>query len=102
MARLLEFQVALPAGTKVAKEAAERLLTSLTYVSRPIGFEVVGVKDAIHTQFACAEDDRTQFTQQLSAHFPESSVTEREGFLAGRWDARSRPSLSTSGYRASA
>lgn len=89
---LLEFQVALPAGTKVAKEAAERLLTSLVYVSRPIGFEVVGVENAIHTQFACAEDDRALLTQQIAAHFPESSVTEREGFLAGCWDHR-KPSV---------
>jgi hypothetical protein len=88
----VEFQVALPAGTKVVKEAAERLLTSLTYASRPIGFEVVGVKDAIFTQFACAEDDRTQLAQQLSAHFPESAVTEREDFLAEHWDHR-RPSV---------
>jgi len=85
---LVEFQVALPAGTKVVKEAAERLLTSLTYASRPIGFEVVGVKDAIFTQFACGEDDRTQLAQQLAAHFPESAITERERFLAGHWDRR--------------
>ncbi len=88
----VEFQVALPAGTKVIKEAAERLLTSLTYASRPIAFEVVGVKDAIFTQFACAEDDRPQFTQQLAAHFPESSVAEREGFLANHWEHR-KPSV---------
>ncbi len=89
---ILEFQVALPAGTKVAKEAAERLLTSLTYASRPIGFEVVGVKDVIHTQFACAENDRALLTQQIAAHFPESVVTEREEFLAGQWD-REKPSV---------
>jgi hypothetical protein len=88
----VEFQVALPAGTKVVKEAAERLLTSLTYASRPIGFEVVGIKDAIFTQFACGEDDRTQLAQQLSAHFPESAITERERFLAERWDHR-KPSV---------
>jgi predicted DNA-binding transcriptional regulator AlpA len=88
----VEFQVALPAGTKVAKEAAERLLTSLTYASRPIGFEVVGVQNAIVTQFACADNDRGQLTQQLAAHFPESSVAEREGFLAAHWDRR-KPSV---------
>lgn len=88
----VEFQIALPAGTKVAKEAAERLLTSLTYVSRPVAFEVVGVQNAIVTQFACADHDRGQLTQQLAAHFPESSVTEREGFLAGHWDRR-KPSV---------
>ena len=85
---ILELRVALPAGTKVAKEAAERLLTSLAYVARPIGFEIVGVKDAIHTQFACGASDRAQLTQQLAAHFPESSVTDHEGFLAGSWDCR--------------
>ncbi|MHB1957463.1 MAG: type IV secretory system conjugative DNA transfer family protein [Acidobacteriaceae bacterium] len=89
---LVEFHVALPAGTKVVKEAAERLLTSLTYASRPIGFEVVGVKDAIFTQFACADNDRTQLAQQLSAHFPESAITERERFLEGLWDPK-KPSI---------
>jgi hypothetical protein len=89
---LVEFQVALPAGTKVAKEAAERLLASLTYASRPIGFEVVGVPNVIVTQFACADNDRGQLAQQLAAHFPESSVAEREGFLAEHWDRR-KPSV---------
>jgi predicted DNA-binding transcriptional regulator AlpA len=89
---ILEFQVALPSGTKVAKEAAERLLTSITYVVRPIVFEVVGVKDAIYTQFACAQDDRAQLTQQLVAHFPESSLTQRERLLVGCWDHR-KPSV---------
>jgi predicted DNA-binding transcriptional regulator AlpA len=88
----VEFQVALPAGTKVAKEAAERLLTSLTYASRPVAFEVMGVPNVIVTQFACADDDRGQLTQQLAAHFPESSVAEREGFLAEHWDRR-KPSV---------
>lgn len=85
---LVEFQVALPAGTKVAKEAAERFLTSLTYASRPIGFEVVGVKDAIYTQFACGSNDRAQLAQQLSAHFPESVITKRDRFLEGLWERR--------------
>ena len=89
---LVEFHVALPAGTKVAKEAAERLLTSLTYASRPIGFEVVGVKDTIFTQFACADNDRSQLAQQLSAHFPESAITLRERFLEGLWDPK-KPSV---------
>lgn len=88
----VEFQIALPAGTKVAKEAAERLLMSFTHASRPIGFEVVGVKDAIITQFACADNDRAQLVEQLSAHFPESSIVERTGFLAERWDYR-KPSV---------
>lgn len=89
---LVEFHVALPAGTKVAKESAERLVASLTYASRPIGFEVIGVPDAIITQFACSADDRTQLSQQVAAHFPDSAVTEREGYLDGQW-ARKKPSV---------
>jgi predicted DNA-binding transcriptional regulator AlpA len=89
---LAEFHVALPGGTKVAKEAAERLLTSLTYSRQPIGFEIVGVKDAIVTQFACSEHDRPQLAQQLLAHFPESAIAEHTRFLEGLW-VQDRPSV---------
>ena len=83
-----EFQVTLPAGTKVAKELAERLIASLTFASRPIAFEVVGVKDAIVTQFACEDHDRTPLAEQLLAHFPDATVTERIGTLRNAWDER--------------
>ncbi len=87
-----EFQVALPAGTKVAKESAERFLASLAFASRPVAFEAVGVKDAIVIQFACTARDRTPLAEQLAAHFPEAVITERTGFLEGLWDAR-KPSV---------
>jgi predicted DNA-binding transcriptional regulator AlpA len=89
---LAEFHVALPGGTKVAKEAAERLLTSLTYSRQPIGFEIVGVKDTIVTQFACSEHDRPQLAQQLLAHFPESAIAEHARFLEGLW-VQDKPSV---------
>jgi hypothetical protein len=87
-----EFQVAIPAGTKVAKESAERLLTSLAFASCPIAFEIVGTKDAITVQFACARHDRTPLREQLAAHFPEATVIERTGFLQGLWSA-GKPSV---------
>lgn len=87
-----EYQVALPAGTKVAKESAERFLASLAFASYPVGFEVVGAKDAITVQFACAPHDRTPLAEQLAAHFPEATTTDRTGFLRGFWDAR-KPSV---------
>ncbi|HEX4007110.1 MAG TPA: type IV secretion system DNA-binding domain-containing protein [Acidobacteriaceae bacterium] len=89
---LVEFHVALPAGTKVAKESVERLVASLTYASRPIAFEVVGAPEAIITQFACAEGDRSQLAQQIAAHFPEAAIRECEGYLEGIW-ARKKPSV---------
>lgn len=81
-----EFQVVLPAGTKIAKELTERLVTSLALVSSPISFEVVGVKDAILTQFACAAQDRTPLAEQLAAHFPEATITEHEDTLRKLWN----------------
>lgn len=81
-----EFQVTLPAGTKVAKESAERFLTSIALASSPIAFEIVGARDGITVQFASAPHDRTPLREQLAAHFPEATVTECAGFLRGLWD----------------
>ncbi len=83
---LVEFHVALPSGTKISKDAAERVLVNLTYASSPIAFEVVGTEGAIVTQFACLEPDRAQLAQQLLAHFPEATITEHDQFLEGLWD----------------
>lgn len=83
---LIELQVALPPVVKTAKEAAERFLLSLKYCSRPVSFEIVGVEDSIVIGFSCREPDQAQVRQQLQAHFPESVITERPGFLEGIWD----------------
>jgi Type IV secretion-system coupling protein DNA-binding domain len=87
-----ELQLGLPAGTKVLKEGVERLFASLALISSPIAFEVIGVKDAITVQFACASRDRTSLTQQLAAHFPEAVIEFRTGYVPGVWDLR-KPSV---------
>jgi predicted DNA-binding transcriptional regulator AlpA len=81
--RLVELHVSLPSGTKIVKDAAERVLVNLTYTSFPIAFEVVSSAGSIVTQFACLEPDRTHLEQQLIAHFPEATITEHDGFLEG-------------------
>jgi hypothetical protein len=83
---LVEFHVTLPSGTKIVKDAAERVLVNLTYASAPVAFEVVGTEGAIVTQFACLEPDRAQLAQQLLAHFPEATITEHDQFLEELWD----------------
>jgi predicted DNA-binding transcriptional regulator AlpA len=83
---LVEFHVTLPSGTKIVKDAAERMLVNLSYAASPIAFEAVGTKGGIVTQFACLEPDRAQLEQQLLAHFPEATITEHERFLEGLWD----------------
>jgi predicted DNA-binding transcriptional regulator AlpA len=84
---LVEFHVVLPSGTKIVKDAAERVLVNLKYASSPIAFEVVGTESSIVTQFGCLEPDRAQLAQQLRAHFPEATITEHEEYLEGLWDA---------------
>jgi len=83
---LVELQVALPPVVKTAKEAAERFLLSLKYCSRPVSFEIIGTEDSIVIELACREQDHAQVRQQLQAHFPESVITERPGFLDEQWD----------------
>ncbi len=83
---LIELQVALPPAVKTTKEAAERFLLSLKYCSRPVSFEIIGTEDSIVTGLACREQDQAQVRQQLQAHFPESVITERPGFLDEQWD----------------
>jgi hypothetical protein len=81
-----EVQLALPPGTEIAKKSAERLFTSLTLISHPVSFEVIGIKDAITLQFACAPSDRATLTQQLAAHFPEAVLCIRTGYVHGLWN----------------
>jgi hypothetical protein len=82
---LTEIHVALPPGTKVTKEAAERLLLSLGITTAPIAFELVGLPEAIVVGFACREPDAGSLRRQLVAHFPEAVLEEAPSFLASRW-----------------
>jgi hypothetical protein len=82
----LELQVASPPAAKTAKESAERFLLSLTYSSHPVGFEIVGTRDAIVTQLICHPDDEPQARQQLQAHFAEAVIVKRPGYLDRFWD----------------
>jgi len=85
-ADLVEIQIALPPDIKVSKDAAEQFVMSLGQVSRPVGFEIVGTKDAVIMQIACGEPDRRQVREQLHAYFPDALLAERNGYVRGLWD----------------
>src|ERR1035438_8226783 len=78
--------MALPSEVKVSKDAAEQFVLSLGQVSRPVGFEIVGTKDAIIMQIACGEPDRRQVREQLHAYFPDALLAERNGYVCDLWD----------------
>jgi hypothetical protein len=80
-----EFQLCLPPTFQSSREAVEQFLLSLAYCTDPIAFEIVGLPDSIIVQFACSDDDVGQMKTQLSAHFPEASVSEQSGFLKASW-----------------
>lgn len=74
---LIEISVSLPPNQKVNPEMAEQFLLSLSYCSFPLGFELVGTADAIYVQLVCRQDDLLQVRQQLKAHFPAATLSEK-------------------------
>jgi hypothetical protein len=81
----VEVQLALPQAQKISPAAAEQFLLSLTYCAAPVGFELVGVRDAVTVQFVSASEDRSRVVRQARAYFPEASVGEHRGFLEALW-----------------
>ena len=79
---LVELQVALPPALKTSKDATAQFLLGLTYSTCPLSFEIIGLPESVTVQLACRSEDRSELQQQLQAHFPESVLTERGGFLA--------------------
>ncbi len=78
---LVEFQVALPPESKVAKDAVEQVLLGIGHVSRPIAFEIIGTHDSIVVQFTCAQSDAPRVRGQIKAYFHEAVLTEHNSFL---------------------
>jgi hypothetical protein len=76
-----EFQIVLSRDQKVTKSLAEQLLSSLSYCSHPISFEVVGTKNEISVQMAATDRDRKHLEQQLRAHLHGALIRETSGYL---------------------
>ncbi len=83
---LLELQVSLPPEVKVTREAAEQLLLSLSSITSPLSFELVGLPERTLVQFACHPENGPILRQQLVAYFPEGALTEEANFLVGCWE----------------
>jgi excisionase family DNA binding protein len=83
---IIEVEAVLPPETKITKEAAGQFIMGIGHVSRPIGFEIVGTSESIVVQLACAPGDRHQVREQLQAYFPETLLSERDGYLDALWD----------------
>lgn len=84
-APLAELRMALPASLKLSPEAAEQFLLSTVPCAHALGFEVIGLPDAVLVQLACRKPDEGLVLNQLEAHFPEVAIHPAEGFLESAW-----------------
>jgi hypothetical protein len=87
--RLVEVEVSLPSALKISREAAEQFLSSTTYCSSPLSFEIIGLPGLITVQLVCHEEDRGQVRQQLKAHFPETVLTDHTELFQRHWNQTS-------------
>ena len=89
----VELQLVLPKDLKASKTAAENLLLSLSYLSHPASFEVIGSRKQIVIQFACTRRDLLQVKQQLNSHLPNCLLQESSGCLTDTWINGAQESL---------
>lgn len=83
----LELQLILPRELKVSKPVGQQFVSSLSYCSHPVSFEVIGNSDEIVIQIAATVKDRTQVEQQLNAYFPSALIREVDDLLLDRWES---------------
>ena len=80
-----EIQICLPSTFQVSKEVCEQFLLSLAYCAHPLAFEIIGLSNSIIVQIVVSESDLSQVQSQLSAHFPEASISVRSDFFKTSW-----------------
>jgi hypothetical protein len=78
----VELEITLPPTQTVNREITEQLILSLGFCSRAVSFEVVGMADAIHIQFAVHPRDADQVEQQIASHFPGVRIKRHERLFA--------------------
>ncbi len=83
---IVELQVSLPSSLRLTRELAEQFLLSLSALSMPPSYELIGTSKAILLQFTCATDDADYLRQQLEAHFPGVVVTTGSNNLRRTWE----------------
>lgn len=84
---LVELQASLPPKLNASPEAFAHFLGSLAYLREPVGFELLGLPEAIITQFVTHPADAASVQRQLQAHFPDAVFMRKEKVLATAWDA---------------
>ncbi|MEN9576484.1 MAG: hypothetical protein RL514_4339 [Verrucomicrobiota bacterium] len=84
---LVELQASLPPKLNASPEAFGHFLGSLAYLREPVGFELLGLPEAVITQFVTHPADAATVQRQLQAHFPDAVFMPKEKALVTAWDA---------------
>ncbi|MEQ1763852.1 MAG: type IV secretion system DNA-binding domain-containing protein [Pyrinomonadaceae bacterium] len=83
----IELQLILPKDQKVAKPFVDKLVTSATFCTNPISFEVIGTPKEVVVQMAATPRDLPQLRSQLAAYFPDARFRENgDSFLEFAWN----------------
>lgn len=82
-----ELRIVLPKEQKIGKPFVDQLVTSATYCTHPISFEIIGTPEEIVVQMAATLKDLPQLRQQLSSYFPDARFREnKDGYLEYYWE----------------
>jgi len=76
------FSISLPKEHHVGLEETEQLLLMLSYLKKPVSFEIVGSEHSIALQFTCRENESSHLVSQIKAYFPESIILEKGDALS--------------------
>lgn len=83
-----ELHLQLPRELDAPPAVSEQLLLSLGHFRDPVSYEIYGDREAISVQLACSGAFAPHLTTQWKTIVPAVTITRRDGFLAGRFDAR--------------
>ena len=81
----VELQASLPPKLNASPEAFGHFLGSLAYLREPVGFELLGLPEAIVTQLVTHPADAGLVQRNLQAQFPDAAFMRREDVLATAW-----------------
>lgn len=77
-AEIKELKIVLPIDAEISRDYCEYFLLSLSSLSSPIGFEILGTSQEITLYFSCRTQDMPFLRQQIRSFFPQVIVTETE------------------------
>lgn len=82
---VVELRLLLPSGASYPAETMAHFFKTLSLLSGPMSFEVVGTAEEVSLQLVCQPDDAPVVTQQIQAHFPDGRIELLEGHLDSLW-----------------